>query len=135
MSDVWRQAIVDGILESVGGVIAVYLYGSRARGEARPGSDMDLALLLARGCELGGLELLDLQSGIELTAGCPVEVSMLDLDCLVHAKEVITGGRVLYSSDEDEQLAFEMQALSSYARLCEDRAPVADAYDMEAHHG
>lgn len=135
MSDDWRRAVVDGILESVDGVIAVYLYGSRARGEARPGSDMDLALLLARGRELRGMELLELQSRVELAAGCPVEVSTLDLDFLVHAKEVIAGGGVLYSSDEAARLTFEMQALSAYARLCEDRAPVADAYGMEARHG
>ena len=36
---------IEAIREAVPGLIAVYTFGSHARGAARPGSDLDLALL------------------------------------------------------------------------------------------
>ena len=48
------------------------LFGSRARGRARPGSDVDLAVLAP------GVDLLDLAAN--LTLGLDLEVHVVDLD-------------------------------------------------------
>lgn len=115
--------------------MAVYVYGSRARGKAPAGSDLDLALLLPMERTASTLDILNVQSRLELITGCPVEISVLDPGSLVHAKEVVCGGSVLYSGDSIARSTFEMQILSAYARFCEDRAPVLAAYGPEASHG
>ncbi|MBI5242143.1 MAG: nucleotidyltransferase domain-containing protein [Elusimicrobia bacterium] len=135
MCNASHRASVEIIRESFPDVIAVYIYGSRARGEAQADSDLDLALLLPMERTASTLDVLNVQSRLELITGCPVEISVLDPGSLVHAKEVVCGGRVLYSGDSIARLTFEMQMLSAYARLCEDRAPVLAAYSSEASHG
>ncbi len=121
--------LVDRIRHVIPGVLAIYAYGSRVRGGVHPGSDLDLALLLSPHAEGSPLTLAQLEGDLESFAGFPVEISILSLETqVVHCKEVITGGRVIFASDSRILDEFEMRVLSAYARLCEDRAPVLEAY-------
>jgi predicted nucleotidyltransferase len=43
-----RRQAVDALTEAVDGLLAIVLYGSEARGEARPGSDADLLIVVGR---------------------------------------------------------------------------------------
>ncbi len=54
------------------GAIAVRLFGSRARGEARGASDLDLLVSLDEGTSL--LDLVAMKQEIEELLGCPVDV-------------------------------------------------------------
>ena len=131
-----RDALVARILESVSEIRAVYAYGSRVKGGIHPESDLDLALLLPRECVVSAKQLFQLRGDLEAIAGFPVGVSILDLvSFVVHCKEVVSSGVTLYVADAQEVAAFEMQTLSNYARLCEDRAPVIKAYMGEQVHG
>lgn len=54
------------------GAITVRLFGSRARGEARGASDLDLLVSLDEGTSL--LDLVAMKQEIEELLGCPVDV-------------------------------------------------------------
>jgi predicted nucleotidyltransferase len=123
------KPLVELIRQAIPDTQAIYAYGSYARGGIHPGSDLDLALLLPRQRELSPLEIARLQGDLEALAGFPVELSLLSPETqVVHCKEVVAHGRPVFMLDPRIVDEFEMYALSSYARLCEDRAPVVKAY-------
>ncbi len=128
-----RTALVAVVRRLVPDVDGIYLFGSVARGRTRPGSDVDLALLLPPGRKLSPDELLTTMSALERLTHRTVDLSVLDTQTqLVHAKEVVTTGVCLFARSTERIRAFEMQVLSEYARLLEDRAPVEAAYTLHA---
>lgn len=128
-----RKALVDVVRRSVPDVDAIYLFGSIARGRTRPGSDIDVALLLPLGRTLSPAELLATMAEIGAVTHRTADLSVLDTQAqVVHAKEVVTTGVCLFAKSEERIRSFEMQVLSEYARLLEDRAPVAAAYTLHA---
>ncbi len=130
------QAMIQRILDSVPRVIAIYAYGSQVRKRSHPHSDLDLALLLPRHEIIQPDLVMQLNGDLEAMAGLRVEVSILDPESqLVHCKEVVAHGVPVYVADAQALMIFEMQTLSSYARFCEDRRPVAEAYFEEDAHG
>jgi predicted nucleotidyltransferase len=85
----------------------VWLFGSRARGEAKPGSDFDLAVL----CEPPlGLDRLVVAERIARDAG--VEVDLIDLrtSSATLAWEVLTTGTLVDESDEEAVQQFLRRA-------------------------
>lgn len=121
--------LVEHIRGCVPGILAIYGYGSRFRDESHPASDLDLALLLSRNSEVSPLQLAQLQGDLESKVGIPVNISVLSLEIqVVHCKEVVATGKPVFVADRGAVEEFEMRVLSSYARLCEDRAPVFEAY-------
>ena len=72
------------------------LFGSRARGEERPGSDVDVGVLAANGKELSFLELGLLKVDLEARAGVPVDVVDLCTPDAVFRFEVVSCGQVLF---------------------------------------
>jgi len=99
-------------------ILAVYLYGSRARGTARPGSDVDVAVLLAGGAPRT-LEnpARDLERELEGRLRLPVEVVVLNgaSPDLVH--RIMRDGIVLLDRDRPARLRFEVQARNEYFDL------------------
>ena len=69
-----RDAVVS-VVEADTRVVAVYLFGSRARGDALPGSDIDLAVLAREAFPV--MELLSLQNALE--EACGENVDLIDL--------------------------------------------------------
>jgi len=127
--DVEMKPIVEEIRRIIPGILAIYAYGSRVRQEQHPGSDLDLAVLLPRGSDVSLADLAQLQGDLECMVGFPVEISILSPENqTVHCKEVVTGGQKVFVADPRAVDGFEMYALSSYARLCEERARVVEAY-------
>ncbi len=104
---------------------AIYLFGSHAKGHARPDSDLDIAILAAH--ELDIVALFELS--LKLTDIANVHVDLIDLRAAntVFRKEITAYGRTLRVYDSSRQQEFEMYALSNYARLNEERAPVLRA--------
>ncbi len=63
----------------------VRVFGSVARGEARPGSDIDLLVDVERGTGLFGLSAMEIE--LEKLLGCPVDVVTSGHDRMAHIQE------------------------------------------------
>jgi predicted nucleotidyltransferase len=111
-------------------VIAAYLFGSRARGTARPDSDVDVALLLA--ATVATEDYLDLQLRAARLLANESGVGNLDVVVLNDAPlplrgRVIRDRQVVYSTDEAARVEYE----SLTAREFGDFQIHAEALDRE----
>jgi predicted nucleotidyltransferase len=117
MSPTERERILaaarDALLAALPDAWAIYVFGSFARGEEWPGSDLDLAVLLP---PAGKTAPLDVMSRVAVRVHREVDVVDLRRAGDVLRREVLTGGRLLYVSDPDQVLAWEAAAMSRYAR-------------------
>jgi len=112
-------AIVEKIKSSIPNLMAVYIFGSVAEGNAGPESDLDLAVL-AEG-RLDPFELFSLAGDISLMSHCPVDLVDMRSTSTVMGYRVITSGEALWRSDSRAEL-YECFILSSKTELDELRA-------------
>lgn len=115
--------VEQGLVESLRALFAgradriacAYLYGSTARGEARAGSDIDIAVLLRQTppSTLDGLAL-DVGADIERATGAPVDILVLNQASpdLVH--RVLRDGILVHESDRRARVAFETRMRAQY---------------------
>ncbi len=113
-----EQRLRDVVATAPPEILAVYLYGSRARGAARAGSDVDLAVLVA-GDAPRTLKSVprDLEAAVESSLRLPIEIVVLN-DApadLVH--RILRDGVVLLDRDRPARLRFEVQARNEYFDL------------------
>jgi predicted nucleotidyltransferase len=95
------------------GVAFAYLFGSRATGGQREGSDADVAVMAGR--ELDLLEQQLLADRIARALEVPeVDLALLDRASLELRGTVVQEGRVLFSADEPRRVAFEVRTRSEY---------------------
>lgn len=101
---------------------AAYLFGSAARGQMLPDSDIDVAIDIGRA--LSATECWNAMQHLAVRAGR--EVDLVDFrtasDVLRH--QVLTTGRRLFARDEVAQAIFEAAALSEYFDFIAQRAPL-----------
>ena len=112
------EPAVRAILDRSPDLVCAYLYGSRARGTARPGSDADIAVLFAKDPPrtFEGLPL-DLETELELAAGVPVQLLVLNRapPDLVH--RVLRDGKLLLDRDPSARIRFEVRLRNEYFDL------------------
>jgi predicted nucleotidyltransferase len=106
-------------------VVAVYLYGSQARGAASPGSDVDLGILLreAPPPTLRGTART-IESDVERAVHVPVEVVVLNTASADLIHRVLRDGILLLDRDRDARIRFEVRARNEYFDL----APIRRLY-------
>jgi predicted nucleotidyltransferase len=109
-----RDVVASAPLE----ILAVYLYGSRARGTARTGSDLDLGVFLAIAPPpaLKGVAR-DLEARVEAALRLPVEVVVLNRAPADLVHRVLRDGLVVLDRDRAARLRFEVQARNEYFDL------------------
>ncbi len=134
----WPEVSRDALVEAAGalaeahpGVEAVYLFGSRARGKARPGSDLDLAVLLAAGYPPGHppkvgrgraperlLLQQDLARFVEDWLGLPVDVVVLHPDLPPGLLfDIFRVETILFARDPDRAHLVACRARAEYRDL------------------
>jgi len=105
--------------------LLIYVFGSFGTAKQHPSSDLDLAVLAAG--PLPALRCFELAGELSERLGCPVDLIDLQQASTVMAKEVIRTGTLLQGEHHPARDLFEMQTLSDYARLNEERAAVLAA--------
>jgi predicted nucleotidyltransferase len=121
-------AVVRERLEREPAVAAAYLLGSAAAGRLRADSDLDIALLPARGSSILPEQRLALAADLEDLVGRVVDVGILSTNNLVYAKETVANGRVIFERDPAARARFVALVFSMYADLQENRREVLYAY-------
>lgn len=124
------QVDIPGLAEYLAGqadVVLAYLFGSVARGDAGPGSDVDIAVLFDSGLDARALveRQLDLMVALDRFADREVQVTVLNRAAPRLAHEVVLEGRVLCERDPDARVDFEVRVMRTYLDL----APMMQFFD------
>ena len=109
-------------------VLIAYLYGSRARGTERAGSDVDVAVLLEGpdGARFP-TQALCLEDELESWLGLPVQVVSLREAPVDLVHRILRDGRLVHEQDRSTRIAFEVKARNEYfdlirlLRICRSR--------------
>src|SRR5688572_18909430 len=107
--------IVADFIDGRCGLEALYVYGSHAKGNPRPDSDIDLAVLVRRlpdAQERAGLAI-----ECERLAGQAVDLVFLNDASPVLARQVLAYGTLVRGLGSQRRLAFEASLPSRYADL------------------
>ena len=117
-----HEEIVRLLVEAVPDLIAGYRFGSEVSAQARPTSDVDLAILACQ--PLPSVRRFELEQ--ELAGVLRRDVDLVDLRAAttVMRMQVISTGECLYSGDDSERQRFEAYVYSSYVRLNEERREI-----------
>jgi predicted nucleotidyltransferase len=96
-------------------VIAAYLFGSVARGEARPDSDVDVGLVFDRPRPRTLNEMpFDIQDELEAHLGRPVDLVVLDGADPELVHRVLCDGVIAVEHDRARRIQFEVRARNEY---------------------
>jgi predicted nucleotidyltransferase len=114
--------IVQHLLDAIPDVIAVYRFGSTARGQARPESDIDVAVLA--GSPIQPERRFEIEQALANRLHRDVDLVDLQAASTVMRMQVLSTGHCLESRNDLARRAFEMYAYSDYARLNEERREI-----------
>lgn len=118
------------VIEGAEGVKAVWLFGSVARGEEGPSSDVDVAVFLdrpERPRRLGDLPL-DLEADLASAVGRRVQVVVVDWAPVDLVHRVLRDGVLLLDRDPRARVRFEVHARNRYF----DMQPILREYRKQA---
>jgi uncharacterized protein len=112
-----QTAAMAGYLSTVPEVVLGFLFGSYARGQSRPDSDVDCAVLLANDAPPGGtFDLrLRLMDGLARAIGRDdVDVVVLNEAPLALAYRVLRDGKLLFCRDHAAYVRYRLRTLDLY---------------------
>jgi predicted nucleotidyltransferase len=124
MKDEKLESAVTYIKRTVPALLVVYRFGSEAQGTARPGSDIDLAVL-AQNRPAPNM-LVKLQQDLAMILHREVDLIDLRAVSTVMQMQVLSTGECLFSGDDRARELFEMVVYASYARLNEERSGILE---------
>jgi predicted nucleotidyltransferase len=107
------------------GAVAAYLFGSVARGDAGPESDIDVGILFAANppATLGAPQFA-IETALERLLGRPVQVVALNRASADLVHRVLRDGRLVLDRDRADRLRFEVRSRNEYFDL----APIRRLY-------
>jgi hypothetical protein len=106
------------VMQRVPDVVAAWVFGSEARGEARPDSDLDVGVLV-RGRNPSALDWYARLATIaalleELVPGRMVDVVLLEPQGPIFCHRVLSEGRLVYDADPKRRVDFESATYVRY---------------------
>ena len=114
--------IVETVCAALPDVLAIYLYGSRARGDALALSDVDVAVLPRHPMD----PVLRFALAQDVAARVGNDVDLVDLltASAVLRVEILADALILHDASPMLRGAFEARALGEYARFNEERREI-----------
>ena len=119
----------DVLLATLPHAQAIYAFGSFSRGDAWPGSDLDLAVLLPPGQAYP--DKLDLMAKVSERVGLTVDLVNLRQAGLDLIHEVLRDGQLLFTRDAAETLVWEAERMTDYEDFSRRRADLVAMYMRE----
>ena len=116
------RALIEHLRKSVPGLIALYRFGSQAKGTVRPDSDIDLAVLAHN--PIPPMHRFELAQELAIQLHRDVDLVDLRTASTVMRMQVISTGECLDAPNEPTRREFEMYVFSDYARLNEERREI-----------
>lgn len=130
------ERAVQALREALPNLVAVYLFGSRAKDQATNRSDIDLAVFAAS--PVDPVALYRLARDLEVRLDLDVDLIDLARASTVLQMEVLESDQRVYCRDPDAALDFEARVLTEYGRYREMVEPIlasvresGRAYDRE----
>lgn len=123
LADQFREA--QDYLDERFGVDALWIYGSEAKGAARPGSDLDLGALFAHRIE--PVETLDAAAELSRRLGRDVDLVDLDRASPILAMQVLRNGRLILDAKPPHRHELFARTINRYEDLKIIRRPMEQA--------
>lgn len=114
-----KEQLVSLLRERLPGLLAVYAFGSRVQGTARPDSDLDMAVLVEGYADV--LLLWELAGALAEVAGATVDLLDLRAASTVMQYQIVTTGQRWWERDSQAAL-YEAAILSEKTALDSARA-------------
>ena len=123
-----EKAIMETVLRFYPEAEAIYLFGTCWTPHERHDSDVDIALLFSpgRAKAVGSLVMGGCMHALEDAVKRTVDMVNLRMANTVFQNEIIQEGRIIYKQNEAVVDEFEMQAMSAYQKLSEERARILE---------
>jgi predicted nucleotidyltransferase len=102
----------------------IYIFGSTVKGTSHKNSDLDIAFL--PGSDINEYEIFILAQELAEKVNIDVDLVNLKKASTVFQGQIITTGSIIYCSNEQIRLNYEMNALKMYAKLGEERKVIID---------
>ncbi|GJI97756.1 toxin-antitoxin system antidote Mnt family protein [Duganella caerulea] len=123
-----EQAIVSALRQQLPALLAIYLFGSRATGQAGRDSDLDLAVLVEG--KLEPLAMWELAQSLADVVGCDVDLIDFRTASTVMQYQILTTGSRLWSKDVQASL-YECAILSQKTELDAARSGLLEDIERE----
>ncbi len=122
------ETIVKTVLSCYPDVEAIYLFGSYLTPDQQQDSDVDIAVLFPheKARLLKNLAMSDCRDALENVLKRTVDLINMRTVNTVFQNEIIQHGRIIYQQNERAVDEFEMQVMSSYQKLNEERAEILE---------
>jgi uncharacterized protein len=130
MSDATRQHTLDVARATLASALpdnwVIYAYGSFARGDERPDSDLDLGVLMPPGIDFP--DRLTLMADVAQKVGREVDIVNLRAANLDLIHEILREGRALLVRCPAEVLAWEAEQMTDHSLFAPRRLDIVNTY-------
>ncbi len=123
-----KEAIVKTVLSFYPDVQAIYLFGTYGTPDEHKDSDVDIAILFShdKAKTVSNLAMSECWFALEGVLKRTADLINMRMVNTVFQNEIINEGRLIYKQNEYSVDEFEMNVMSSYQKLNEERANILE---------